>query len=107
MRETLRKQRMRQLAEEETAAAAAEPPPTFSLTTSYRAAFTDKGLPSEKPGVRTRGTPDNQWRSEVGILAPHRYITEASEQERRRWFGKNDSFSRPVEMYKHGSEKIA
>lgn len=82
--------------------------PSQFLSTA-RQDFAGKELPAkEEIGRRNMtGAPDPMWRKEMGISAPHHLAdpTEAGVPLPSQSFGKNTTFSLPIELTKQGVEK--
>ena len=105
-REALLERRAREIAEAQVAhEKELESRTVVDFNSSYKLDYTEKELP-EEIGKRRMGTPDLLWRKEAGITDAHRLPIERTEPIKR-YFGKNDTFSRPVTLAKEGAEKDA
>lgn len=103
-RERLMIERAKQLAEEEEAEAEADFPTPLSTTQSD---FQAKDLPlSSDMGRRVMvGKPDPLWRKELNVVARSQ-ILEAEHVQQSQTFGKDATFSAPIEHCKMANEKI-
>lgn len=76
------------------------------FVSTHRADFYEKELPLPASiGRRRLGVPDTLWRVEAGVTSPINLVNGV-QAEVKRWHGKDDTFSRPIELAKSGAEKI-